>query len=76
MRVGIHTGEAEFGSEGYVGLAVHEAARLTKAGDGGQVLLSLTTVKLVREELEPELELHDLGDWQPDGFEGGTGFTR
>ena len=70
VRVGIHTGEAEVGSEGYVGLAVHKAARLTKAGDGGQVLLSLTTVRLVHEELEPELELHDLGDWQPDGFEG------
>jgi class 3 adenylate cyclase/DNA-binding CsgD family transcriptional regulator/tetratricopeptide (TPR) repeat protein len=70
VRIGIHTGEAEFGSEGYVGLAVHKAARLTKAGDGGQVLLSLTTVKLVDNELEPDLELHDLGDWQPDGFEG------
>jgi class 3 adenylate cyclase/DNA-binding CsgD family transcriptional regulator len=70
VRIGIHTGEAEVGSEGYVGLAVHKAARLTKAGDGGQVLLSLTTVRLVEHELEPELELHDLGDWQPDGFEG------
>jgi class 3 adenylate cyclase/DNA-binding CsgD family transcriptional regulator/tetratricopeptide (TPR) repeat protein len=70
VRIGIHTGEAELGSEGYVGLAVHKAARLTKAGDGGQVLLSLTTVRLVRDELDPELELHDLGDWQPDGFEG------
>lgn len=70
VRIGIHTGEAELGSEGYVGLAVHKAARLTKAGDGGQVLLSLTTVRLVENELEPELQLHDLGDWQPDGFEG------
>jgi class 3 adenylate cyclase len=70
VRIGINTGEADFGTEGYVGLAVHKASRLTKAGDGGQVLLSLTTVKLVRDELEPELELHDLGDWQPDGFEG------
>jgi class 3 adenylate cyclase len=70
VRIGIHTGEAELGSEGYVGLPVHKAARLTKAGDGGQVLLSLTTAKLVENELEPELQLHDLGDWQPDGFEG------
>jgi class 3 adenylate cyclase/DNA-binding CsgD family transcriptional regulator/tetratricopeptide (TPR) repeat protein len=62
VRMGLHTGEASVGSDGYVGFAVHEAARIGDAGHGGQVLLSSTTANLVRHDLPPELELRDLGE--------------
>ena len=44
VRMGLHTGEPQLASEGYVGLDVHHAARIMSAGHGGQVLLSQTTV--------------------------------
>jgi class 3 adenylate cyclase/CheY-like chemotaxis protein len=40
VRMGVHTGEALLGGEGYVGLDVHRAARIGAAAHGGQVLLS------------------------------------
>jgi class 3 adenylate cyclase/DNA-binding CsgD family transcriptional regulator/tetratricopeptide (TPR) repeat protein len=62
VRMGLHTGEASVGSDGYVGFAVHQAARVGDAGHGGQVLLSSTTATLVRHDLPPELGLRDLGE--------------
>ncbi|MFA9492207.1 MAG: adenylate/guanylate cyclase domain-containing protein, partial [Anaerolineales bacterium] len=44
VRMGLHTGEPlDVGPSGYVGMAVHRAARIANAGHGGQVLLSATT---------------------------------
>jgi class 3 adenylate cyclase len=40
IRVGIHTGWPTLTDSGYVGLAVHTAARVCSAARGGQVLLS------------------------------------
>jgi class 3 adenylate cyclase/DNA-binding CsgD family transcriptional regulator len=62
VRMGIHTGEANLGSDGYVGYAVHQAARIGDAGHGGQVLISSMTAGLVRHDLPTELELRDLGE--------------
>jgi class 3 adenylate cyclase/DNA-binding CsgD family transcriptional regulator len=62
VRMGLHTGEASVGSEGYVGFAVHQASRIGDAGHGGQVLLSSTTAELVRHDLPSGIELRDLGD--------------
>ncbi|HSC51311.1 MAG TPA: AAA family ATPase [Gaiellaceae bacterium] len=61
VRMGLHTGEASVGTDGYVGFAVHQAARIGDAGHGGQVLLSSTTATLVRFDLPPQLGLRDLG---------------
>ena len=61
VRMGLHTGEASVGSDGYVGFAVHQAARIGDAGHGGQVLLSTTTANLVRHDLPGGLGLLDLG---------------
>jgi len=61
VRMGLHSGEASLGSDGYIGLAVHQAARIGDAGHGGQVLLSSTTAKLVREYLPEDVRLRDLG---------------
>src|SRR5205823_12919051 len=43
VRMGLHTGEPEVGTDRYVGLGVHKAARIGGAGHGGQVLLSRST---------------------------------
>jgi predicted ATPase len=45
----------------YAGLPLSRVARLLAAGHGGQILLSLATEQLVREQLPPEVALHDLG---------------
>lgn len=47
--------------EGYVGLDVHRASRISACGHGGQVLLSEATQRLVNEDVR-DLGLHWLKD--------------
>jgi class 3 adenylate cyclase len=61
VRIGMHTGEAPVGESGYVGLAVHTAARITAAARGGQVLLSDTTRAAMGGDPPPFVTLDDLG---------------
>jgi predicted ATPase/class 3 adenylate cyclase/DNA-binding CsgD family transcriptional regulator len=61
VRMGLHTGEPQRSTEGYVGLDVHHAARIMSAGHGGQVLLSHTTADLVEHALPEGVRLQDLG---------------
>jgi peptide/nickel transport system substrate-binding protein len=61
VRMGIHTGEPAVGTDRYVGLGVHRAARICSAAHGGQVLLSETTRGLVEDELPPDVRVRDLG---------------
>ena len=51
VRMGLHTGEVIATEDGYVGLAVHEAARIAAAASGGQVVLSEATATLLPEGL-------------------------
>lgn len=60
VRMGLHTGEARL-ETGYVGIDVHQAARICAAGHGGQILLSDTTRRLVTESPGDGLSLRDLG---------------
>jgi DNA-binding NarL/FixJ family response regulator/class 3 adenylate cyclase len=67
VRMGIHTGKAEFQSadglyNGYVTLS--RAQRLMSAGCGGQVLISFATQELVRDDLPEEVGLKDMGKWR------------
>jgi predicted ATPase/class 3 adenylate cyclase len=62
FRMGLHTGEPDLASEGYVGLSVHHAARIMSAGHGGQVLLSQVTCDLVEHDLPVRVSLRDLGE--------------
>ena len=64
MRVGLHIGEPLLTSEGYVGLDVHQAARIMNAGHGGQILLSQTTSNLVERDLPDDVKLDDLGKYR------------
>lgn len=43
VRVGLHSGRPTLTDTGYVGLAVHTAARIGFAGHGGQIILSSAT---------------------------------
>ncbi|HUR16238.1 MAG TPA: adenylate/guanylate cyclase domain-containing protein, partial [Candidatus Limnocylindrales bacterium] len=61
VRMGIHTGEAMAAGDNFVGLALHEVARIMAAGHGGQVLVSEAT-RRVAQSLPHGLELRDLGE--------------
>jgi class 3 adenylate cyclase len=62
VRMGIHTGEPGLHDEGYLGLDVVRAARISAAAHGGQVLVSETTAALVRGDRLEALELRELGE--------------
>jgi predicted ATPase len=61
IRIAIHTAESVQWSGDYYGPAVNHCARLRSAAHGGQVLISAVTAELVRESLQPEVKLRDLG---------------
>jgi class 3 adenylate cyclase len=61
VRMGLHTGEPHLGEEGYLGLDVVRAARISAAGHGGQILISETTRALLGNQLPDGVAVHDLG---------------
>ena len=61
VRIGLHTGEALPSADGYAGVAVHRAARISAAGSGGQVVVSDVTRALVADALPEGARLRDLG---------------
>ncbi|MBW3536745.1 MAG: tetratricopeptide repeat protein [Actinobacteria bacterium] len=61
VRMGVHTGEADFRDGDYYGRTVNRAARLRSAGHGGQLLLSEVSVGLLRDRTPAGVELVDLG---------------
>lgn len=62
VRIGIHTGRPTLTDSGYVGLAVHAAARICAAGRGGQTLLSDATVRAVEASVPAGVGFRPLGD--------------
>lgn len=61
VRMGLHTGEPQVGDEGYLGLDVVRAARISAAGHGGQILISETTRALLGNQVPEGVAVHDLG---------------
>jgi class 3 adenylate cyclase len=61
VRIGIHTGRPTLTDSGYVGLAVHTAARICAAAHGGQVLLSKAAVRAVKDSLPAGVAFRALG---------------
>ncbi|MEO8290239.1 MAG: response regulator [Gaiellaceae bacterium] len=59
VRMGMHTGEAIYADEDYLGIEVHRAARISYVGHGGQILLSQATAAL----LPSDLQVRDLGEY-------------
>jgi predicted ATPase/class 3 adenylate cyclase len=62
VRMGVHTGPAMLVDEDYVGLALHEVARVMSAGHGGQVLVSGDAHEGASGALHDGLGLVDLGE--------------
>ncbi len=62
VRMGMHTGYAVDDGDGYVGLDLHLAARLSSTGHGGQVLLSEKSADL------SGFQVRDLGEYELDGL--------
>jgi predicted ATPase/class 3 adenylate cyclase len=63
VRMGVHTGEPHLTEEGYVGLDVHEAARICGAAHGGQIVLSQQAKHAYRQDHKlRDLGLHRLKD--------------
>ena len=70
VRMGLHTGEPILHDGGFVGIDVHRAARIAAAANGGQVLLSDSTERLVRDGLPDDLGLLDLGSHRLKDLDG------
>jgi len=61
VRIGLHTGKAQYRQGDYYGSSVNRAARLMSIGHGGQILLSQATRELVKEDLPEGILVEDLG---------------
>jgi class 3 adenylate cyclase len=61
LRIGLHTGAPTLTEEGYVGLAVHTAARICSSANGGQIVVSGETGNAVASALPEGLRLRTLG---------------
>src|SRR5215203_2231523 len=62
VRMALHTGAAQERDGDYFGPPVNRVARILSAAHGGQVLLSLPTQELVRDQLPAGTSLRDLGE--------------
>ena len=62
VRMALHTGAAEERDGDDFGPPVYRVARLLSAAHGGQVLLSLSTHEMVRDQLPAEAALMDFGE--------------
>lgn len=68
VRMGLHTGRAEPFRGTYVGLAVHQAARVAAAGHGGQILISAAAAEAARDRLPGGCTLRELGRFGLEDF--------
>jgi predicted ATPase/class 3 adenylate cyclase/Tfp pilus assembly protein PilF len=62
VRMALHMGAAEERDGDYFGPPVNRVARLLSAAHGGQVLLSLPTHEMVRDQLPAGMNLAELGE--------------
>jgi class 3 adenylate cyclase len=64
VRMALHMGAAEERDGDYFGPPVNRVARLLSAAHGGQVLLSLPTHEMVRDQLPAGMSLVELGEYR------------
>jgi class 3 adenylate cyclase len=64
LRIGMHRGRPALTDTGYVGLAVHAAARICFAAHGGQIVVSSAVRAAVIESLAEGVSLRSLGAWR------------
>jgi len=69
VRMGLHTGEATLGRDGYVGIAVHRGRRVCEAAHGRQILVSSATHAIVAADPPREIGFREVGEVRLAGFE-------
>jgi class 3 adenylate cyclase len=70
LREGLHTGRPTLADTGYVGLAVHVAARVCHAAHGGQIVLSHAARDAIARKPPPGVTIRDLGQHRLSGLPG------
>ncbi len=68
VRMGLHRGRVQATGGGFVGLAVHQAARVCQTARGGEILIS--------DSVETEAETLDLGEFELRGIPRATRLRR
>jgi class 3 adenylate cyclase len=68
LRIGLHRGRPTLTDTGYVGLAVHSAARICFSAHGGQIVMSSAVRVAVIESLAHGVSLRRLGSWRFQGL--------
>jgi class 3 adenylate cyclase len=68
LRIGMHRGRPALTDTGYVGLAVHAAARICFCAHGGQIVLSSAVHAAVADALADDVTLTSLGAWRFQGL--------
>jgi class 3 adenylate cyclase len=71
VRIGIHSGPVTISGGEYVGLTVHEVARICAVAHGGQIVCSSAVASAAGRD-HPAAELRDLGRFVLRGFPDGT----
>jgi class 3 adenylate cyclase len=64
LRIGLHRGRPALTDTGYVGLAIHAAARICFAAHGGQILMSSSVRASVIDSLDEGVSLRSVGAWR------------
>ena len=68
LRIGLHRGRPVLTDTGYVGLAVHAAARICFAAHGAQIVMSSTVHAAAYPSLPDGVSLGSLGAWRFHGL--------
>jgi len=68
VRIGMHTGRPTLTDTGYVGIAVHIAARICYASHGGQILLSSAAHDAFTDRLAEGIAFRSLGRYSLHGL--------
>ena len=69
VRIGLHRGTPTRTPSGYVGLAVHQAARIMSAANGGQILASEAVAAAAGSDGSAEIRVRSLGPHMLRGLE-------
>jgi class 3 adenylate cyclase len=67
-RIGVHSGRPTLTETGYVGLAVHAAARICNSAHGGQIVISSAVHAAVADSAAEGVAFRGLGAWRFEGF--------
>jgi predicted ATPase/class 3 adenylate cyclase len=68
VRMGIHLGDVIVEDDEYVGLAIHQAARISNAAHGNQILLSEATQLAAADALPADITLEPVGRFRLKDF--------